>query len=322
MGVEGRRLGCVTCIGGLLLPIFLVSGCGTRNVPRIEAQYYEQCVRPLVRMQEADSRLTQAAAQGALGGALAGAVVGLMVTASNPYALPVGLGIGAAAGALVGAGVGYTFAKLDQIADENTRFASIRVTANQDLSKANRLQLYSYECMQCYLREFDALKTSYEQGRILKSEYSARFKEIYAAMEALGRIIGSMDKELSRTQGEFSQSLAKTPGMLPTAGITPKPRAMEKPRRKRSARDLSSSLAANRTRVNQAQSKNDADLTTILSESAGRVTPPKQNPEHIKQNYGQGYAEARKEVEDLRSTHEEALAIMHEAAAEAGIDMV
>ncbi|MBQ7607354.1 MAG: hypothetical protein IJU76_05230 [Desulfovibrionaceae bacterium] len=308
--------------GALLLPVLCVSACATRNAPRIEAHYYGECVRPLVRMQEADSRLSQSAAQGALAGALAGAVIGMMVTASNPYALPVGLGVGLAAGAAVGAGVGYSFAKIEQIADEDTRFASIRVTANQDLTKANRLQLYSYECMQCYMREFDALKTSYEQGRILKAEYNARFQEIYNAMKILGGIIGSMDKELTRTEGEFKHSLASTAVQIPSPKPQPALETKTKPRRKRSARDFSSSLSTNCSRVRQAQDKNDADLTAILSESAGRVSPPKQQPERIKQEYGESYANARQEINDLRSVHKEALTIMHEAALEAGIDMV
>ena len=315
--------------GATTLSMLLATGCATTPVPQIEAQYYGQCVKPLVRMQEADNRLARTTAQSTLGGALAGAVIGLMVTASNPYALPVGIGVGAAAGAAVGAGVGYSFAKLDQIADENTRFASIRVTANQDLSKANRLQLYCYESMTCYMREFDALKAAYEQGNLPQEEYRKRFSEIYAAMRTLGGIIGKMDAEISRTEGEFNASVSRRPSVAPAtsqlqpAAIEPAaPGAPAVRQKARSGQRLAARLAERRARVEKAQEKNEADLTAMLEECVGKVTPPKQNVAAIRENYGNGYVEARREIDDLRSTLKDALAIMDEAAFEAGIDMV
>ncbi len=307
--------------GVAAVSMLLATGCATTPVPQIEAHYYGQCVKPLVRMQEADNRLARKTAQSALGGALAGAVVGLMVTASNPYALPVGIGVGAAAGAAVGAGVGYSFAKLDQIADENTRFASIRITANQDLSKANRLQLYCYESMTCYMREFDALKAAYEQMNVSHEEYRKRFSEIYAAMQTLGGIIGRMDAEIARTEREFNASFSRQPAPAPAASQPAAPAARQSSRSS-SGRNLAASLAERRSRVEKAQEKNEADLTAMLEECVGKVTPPKQNVVAIRRDYGNGYAETRREIDDLRSTLRDALAIMDEAALEAGIDMV
>lgn len=318
-----RRSAMRGIAGAAAVSMLLAAGCATTPVPQIEAHYYGQCVKPLVRMQEADNRLARTTAQSALGGALAGAVIGLMVTASNPYALPVGIGVGAAAGAAVGAGVGYSFAKLDQIADENTRFASIRITANQDLSKANRLQLYCYESMTCYMREFDALKTSYEQGKLTQEEYRNRFSEMYAAMQTLGRIIGKMDAEIARTEEEFNASVSRRPSVaLAASQPVASKRAGVARQRPRSGRHLAASLAERRSRVEKAQEKNDADLTAMLEECVGKVTPPKQNVAAIRRDYGTGYAETRREIDDLRSTLGDALAIMDEAALEAGIDMV
>lgn len=317
----GTRRSATRGIAAAVVPMLLTTGCATTPVPQIEARYYGQCVKPLVRMQEADNRLARTTAQSALGGALAGAVIGLVVTASNPYALPVGIGVGAAAGAAVGAGVGYSFAKLDQIADENTRFASIRITANQDLSKANRLQLYCYESMTCYLREFDALKTSYEQGNLPQEEYRNRFSEIYAAMQTLGRIIGRMDAEITRTEGEFNASVSRRPSVAAPVTSQPAEVARQTPR-PRSSQHLVASLAERRSRVKKAQEKNEADLTAMLEECVGKVTPPKQNVAAIRHDYGNGYAETRREIDELRSTLKATLAIMDEAAFEAGIDMV
>ena len=186
----------------LLLVFCFCTGCANQNVPRIDAHYYRQCVSPLVEMQHSTSHLYKQTAGTALMGALGGAVIGLIVTPGNI----VGPLVGAAVGAGTGAAVGYSFAKLQQIHNENTRFASIRITANQDLTEANRLQLYAYECMECYMAEFEKLRNAFENGEILKSEYSTRYTEIRKAMRQLGEIIGNMEKEIARTESEFNSS--------------------------------------------------------------------------------------------------------------------
>jgi len=303
-------------------------GCASKPLPRIEAQYYAQCVQPLVRMQEADNRVAQATIRSALGGAFAGAVIGLFTTAANPSALPLGIGIGAAAGAAVGAGVGYSFAVLDRISDENIRFASIRITANQDLSKANRLQLYSYESLLCYMREFESLQTSYQQGTLDKETYQARFREIYAAMRELGRIIGKMDAELARTEKEFNDLFSRptVTAEAPAPAVVSPPAKAKKPRasrtQSRSRQQLSATLLVQQERVQQAQKINDTDLTAMLQECSGKVSPPKQNPVAIQTSYGNSYAETRIDVDTLRTTHQELLEIMNDAALQSGIDVV
>lgn len=294
-----------------------IAGCSAKELPQIKAQHYPQCIKPLVAMQEADNRLAQTTAQSALGGALAGAVIGLIATASNPYAIPVGLGIGAAAGAATGAAVGYSFAKLEQISDENTRFASIRITANQDLTKANRLQLYSYECLVCYIREFDALQAAYQNGSLTREEYNDKFAEILSAMKELGKIIGKMDAELSRTEQEFNSSLSRTQHLTPVPVETAQP-----PRTVRSTQQIFNHLAESRSKTQATQERNDIDLTAMLEECAGKVTPPKQDVQSIQQNYSRGYAETRQQVDSLRASHRDALEIMSNAAIQAGIDTV
>ena len=294
-----------------------ITGCSTKVLPKIEAQHYPQCIKPLVAMQEADNRLARTTAQSALGGALAGAVIGLIATASNPYAIPVGLGIGAAAGAATGAAVGYSFAKLEQISDENTRFASIRITANQDLSKANRLQLYSYECLVCYMREFDALQTAYQSGTLNREEYKNKFSEIFSAMKELGKIIGKIDTELSRTEQEFNSSFSRTQYATPVPIESVRP-----PKPTRSTQQIFSQLADSRSKTQATQERNDIDLTAMLEECAGKVTPPKQDVQAIQENYSKGYAEARQQVDLLRASHRDALEIMSNAAIQAGIDTV
>lgn len=316
----------------VMLLIALTAGCAAHTrqdavtIPKLEARYYPQCIRPLVGMQEADSRVTQQTARSAIGGALAGAIIGILTTGRLEGAIA-----GLIGGAVSGAAIGYTFAKFDQIADENTRFASIRITANQDLSKANRLQLYSYECLQCYLYEFEKLQEDYEGGRILKEEYTQRFTEIRKSMIALGKVIGNMDEEITRTEKEFATSFTRTaakaapaPVATPaTAPASPKKavRAAAHPRRA-GTRRLSATLAEKRARIEKAQEKNDEDLTAMLSEFAGKVRPPRQDSRTIEKNYGESYTEARQQMEDLRTTHREALEIMDKAAIEAGIDMV
>ncbi len=303
----------------------VLTGCAAKPPPRIEARYYAQCIQPLVRMQEADNRVAQATVRSALGGAFAGAVIGLFTTAANPSALPLGIGIGAAAGAAVGAGVGYSFAVLDRISDENVRFASIRITANQDLSKANRLQLYSYESLICYMREFESLQTAYRQGTLDREAYQARFRELYAAMRELGRIIGKMDAELARTEKEFNALFSRPTAATeaPRAAPPPASEAVRPPRtRPRSRNRLSATLAVQQARVQQAQKHNEADLTVMLQECSGKVSPPRQDAGAIRATYGNGYTEARLDVDTLRATHQELLEIMHDAALQSGIDIV
>ncbi len=101
--------------------------------------------------------------------------------------------------------------KMNQTADENTRLASIRVTANQDLSKANSLQLDAYACISCYTREFDALLAGYENGLLGRAEYAERFGEIHRGMVALGETIGTMDSDIRRMEREFNESMARYP---------------------------------------------------------------------------------------------------------------
>lgn len=106
-------------------------------------------------------------------------------------------------------GIGY--AKMNQMANENTRLASIRVAANQNLGKANSLQLYAYECISCYTREFDGLQADYEDGLLSKEEYIERFREIHWAMVALSETIGQMDDDIQRMEHEFNETIARYP---------------------------------------------------------------------------------------------------------------
>ncbi len=106
---------------------------------------------------------------------------------------------------------GSTYTNTNQIADENTRLASIRVTANQDLGKANRLQLYAYECISCYTREFDVLQADYENGLLGKEEYAGCFREIHRGMVVLDDTIGQMDDNIQRMEREFNETIARYP---------------------------------------------------------------------------------------------------------------
>lgn len=300
----------------LLLAFCLCLGCANQNVPRIDAHYYRQCVSPLVEMQHSTSHLYKQTAGAALMGALGGAVIGLVVTPGNI----VGPLIGAAIGAGTGAAVGYSFAKLRQIHNENVRFASIRITANQDLTEANRLQLYAYECMECYMTEFEKLRNAYENGQMLKSEYQKRYAEIRKAMQQLGQIIGNMEQEIARTENEFNSSFIvseQTPqkaSKSATTATTVKQRRATKP--------IKAVFAENRAKVEKAQSANDDDLTVMLETFAGKAIPPKQNVQAIATDYGHGYAETRQQIESLKASHFQAMEIMDRAAIEAGIDMV
>ncbi len=307
----------------IILYIFMMlmlSSCAPSSIPKINAQYYPQCIQPLVKMQISDTHITQATIKTAIFGAIGGAIVGFATSGDAVGALA-----GAAIGASTGAIVGYSFSKINQISDENTRFASIRITANQDLSNANRLQIYSYECIMCYMREFEILQTSYKNGNIVKYEYAMRFAEIKNAMVELGKIIGNMDTEISRTEREFTATLSRPTEI---SSLVPKPAVVSEIRRKPSQQKnhrkacLSDILAEKRAHIEQAQEKNEADLSIMIDDFAGKPHPPKQDIQAIKQNYGQKYAEARQQIEDLRHTYSEVMAIMDKAAIEAGIDMV
>ncbi len=333
-----RLVACLTA-GTLML-----SSCAPTNIPNVgESCYYGHCVEPLVEMQKKDTTIAVNTAKSAAGGALAGAVIGIVIAAATGgRALPAVL-IGLGAGALSGAVIGYTYTKMNQISDENTRFASVRVTANQDLSKANRLQLYSYESITCYIREFDRLQEAYESGVMPPEEYAKRFEEIHRAMVALGEVIGNMENDIRRTEREFNTSFTKVPlkpepeassaPSAPSSNTTiaksaPKPRptpVVRKPRPKhtqRAGKRISELVAKNKKKVEQTQAKNDDDLGNMLETFAGKVTPPPQSVSKIKQQYGQGYSDTRQQINDLRAVHREAMSIMNAAANEAGIDMV
>ena len=301
--------------------------------------YYPQCSEPLLEMQRRDETLMKQTVESAMGGGLGGAVVGIVAAGDVTGAL-IGMGIGVLSGGIIG----YTFAKMDQVEDENTRFASIRLTANQDLSKANRLQLYSYESMTCYMRVFDKLQESYAAGSLSKEEYANRFKEIRDAMVELGKVIGNMDENIRRTEREFNASFSKSVPVAPVAPVdapvaqpdSPKKQtaATRKPARKKRAQQseeireqsaserIADTLAKNKKRVEATQAKNDDDLAVIQQDFAGKETPPPQNVKLIKTQYGQGYKTTRQQMDELRDVHREALNIMDSAALEAGIDMV
>ncbi len=297
----------------LLSCFLLVSGCAGTAVPRIPAQHYPQCVQPLVHMQNSDTTVARQTAGSVLLGALGGAVIGFITTGDVGGAAVGGL-LGAAAGGIVG----YSFAKLDQISDENTRFASIRITANQDLSHANRLQLYAYQAMQCYILEFEKLHAAYLDGKVLLPDYTERFLEIRTAMQELGGLIGNMEQQISRTEKEFTASLSKVQAAPEIKTTTPPPR-----RRPRSTlRTASAALTVQNAEVEKAQEIQDEDLTAILNDFAGKVTPPQQDIQTIGRTYGKDYADTRTRIQDLRAAHREVMDIMDQAALEAGIDMV
>lgn len=300
----------------LIIILFLMSGCATNKLPHIETYYYKQCIKPLVQMQELDNKLVKNTMGGAIGGALAGAIIGVIATGRLEGGL-VGLGVGAASGAAIG----YSFTKLDQITDENTRFASIRITANQDLSKANRMQLYSYECLICYMNEFEYLQMAYNNGKITHHEFSERFREIRNAMIELGKIIGNVDSEILRTEKEFNQIISKSTNLSKVTS-TEINKKTESTKPKTLSVNFSQEIAEKQTKIRKIQENNDKDFTDMLDDFAGKATSPAQHISSIEKLYGDGYAQTRQQLDDLRDTHRKVMEIMDRAAIEAGIDMV
>ena len=277
-------------------------------------------------MREADVKLAEATSLSALGGALAGAIIGVIVTGKITGAV-----VGGVIGATSGAFVGYSFTKLKQISDENTRFASIRVTANQDLTRANRLQLYAYESLMCYMQEFENAHTLFEQGKIFKDEYLKRFVEIRNAMKELGKTIGNIEGEIARTEKEFSDSFSRTEAPVKKHEYAPQPLVKStksheaaKSKKKFSMRkeQITAHLTRARTRTRESQQKNDADLEAMLDDCAGLAHPPRQNAQVIEKIYGDAYADLRQRIDEFRATHQEVMLLMEEAAQEAGLDMV
>lgn len=306
----------------IFLILVFLTGCGVpkKVIPRIETRYYHHCIKPLADLQQADANVTRSTLSGGLQGALAGAMIGFFTSGKIEGAL-IGLGIGTLSGSVIG----YTFAKVDQIADEDRRFASIRITANQDLSKANRVQLYAYESLTCYIDEFNMLQDKFSNNLILSSEYEERFKEINKAMKSLGLMIGDIQKDILRTEKEFNSSINKTankPHDYASSSYTKIILPQKTHSTKKRLGELQSNLKQKRLRLKAEQDKNDEDLTAMMDDFAGKLSPPKQNVQKISVEYGQRYDTAVLEIQELHRIHKEAMQIMFQTATETGIDVI
>lgn len=320
----------------------LLASCAPSNIPKLESCFYPQCAEPLIEMQKRDSKVVTTTATSAAGGALLGGLGAALTSGNRKEILRA-----AAVGALAGGVAGFTYAKVKQISDENQRFASLRVVANQDLSKATRLQLYAYECMYCYIREFDGLQADYENGLVGKEEYAERFREIHRAMIALGETIGKMDGDIQRTEREFNETIARGPSEFqdwkdfddpaPPSKVTRKKdkkgsaKVVKGKKRKqvqqvqapqRPSQRLMANLDKSKQKVKQMQTRNESEAALIKRDIEGQANPPRQDVQGIRKQYSEGYAITRKRQDELESAHREAMSIMDEAATKSGIDMV
>ncbi len=327
----------------------LLASCAPTNIPKLDSCFYPQCAEPLIEMKKSDNDVVTKTVVSSAGGALLGGLAAALTSGK-----PKDIAIATAAGAVSGGVAGYTYAKVKQTSSENERFAYLRVVANHDLSRANRLQLYAYECLYCYIREFDGLQADYENGLLGKEEYIERFREIHRAMIALGEVLGQIDTDIQRTEQNFNESLGRDPSYINTEDsedpyeFEPSPKVTKSKGKKqkhvaktsakstkghkqkqvakktpqRPAQRLLATLDESKEEAKQVKARNDSETAIIKRDIEGKQTLPSQNVQNIKKQYSQGYAVTHRQQNELKSVHREAMNIMDEAAQKSGIDMV
>lgn len=295
-------------VGVLACSLTILPGCAKSVIPDIKAEHYPQCVRPFQDLETAEKAAQKKAAAAGLVGLGVGFGAGL---ASGDWKTAIALGLTLATVSAIGT---YSFASIDQKMEEEKRFATIRATADANLGSYNRFQMYCYESMLCYLREFDNLQNAYRAGTITKPEYTEKFKEIRDAMAVLGKSIGAVDKNLKKVDGEFV-------AMMNKSGVKPrKARVSHARRAPKTTRALVKRIESN----NRSLQKEQKMLAGLASESASTdgAKLKKQSMTTINKQYDSRFVASGNQLDNLREANTQALDIMDQAALEAGIDMV
>lgn len=295
-------------IGLLVCSLTILPACAKSVVPDIKAEHYPQCVRPFQDLQAAEEAAQKKAAAAGVVGFTAGFGASLL-SGDIKKALVVGLAVG-----MVSAVGAYSFASIDQKMEEEKRFATIRATADANLSSYNRFQMYCYEAMLCYLREFDNLQNAYRAGTVTKPEYTEKFKEIRGAMVVLGKSIGTVDKNLKKVDGEFVEMMNKS-------GVKPrKAKVARAQRAPKNTRELVRRIERNNKSLQREQGR----LANLANKSATTdgAKLKKQGMRTINSQYDSRFVASSTQLDNLREANTQALSIMDQAALEAGIDMV
>ncbi len=335
-----------------LLLGMLISVQGCVALPKIvsDTRYYPQCVEPFVALQEAhDALIKKTALSAAIGGA-AGGVVGGVLTGSWQGAL-IGIGIGAVAGAITG----FSYQKYHQIKDHQQRMLAYRGTATCDLSTCNELQLAAYESLQCYIREFSTLLSSYAQRNISQADFMDRYAEIQRGMKEVYELLSESGMEMSRLNEEFREVLRTDPQN--SMRTLPAPKANVKAQNAKYETELNSDpaflmsqllreieqyrnavlaqqdvLADKRIALAETRQEMRAkrQQVTVVSSSRTKTSRAKTisrvaRPDTLQSvisEHAEGYGQAAGQLKNMMEMNERIIRIMAKAASQAGLDVV
>lgn len=213
----------------------LMTGCASKYGTQItKVERYPQCYRPIQSLRDAESKVASDTAAGVAVGALSGALIGFLASGGKAQGALVGAGTGALAGGVIG----YSQAKQQQIADENTRMASYLRDIKGDISGLNAATASARMAIQCYEGEFDKLIVEYKQHRITKADLQLAYSEIRSGIEESETILGSIITSARKRDGEYQEALTTESQLkgVPVPEAQPKQVAAPAPTKKKQSK--------------------------------------------------------------------------------------
>ncbi len=304
----------------ICLAAFLTACAPQAKIPKINAEYYPQCVKPFQDLAEAQKALVQRTIVSGVVGAAGGAAVGALVSGDWKGALAGGLIGGVSAGA-----VGYASGKQQQIKDVKARLASYRADMTTDIKNMSQVELYSMLSLQCYVREFKILLGSYRAHRILEADFKSHYAEIRNGMTQISTVLDDAYKQSVKREQEFRNALASEREL---AKAKPKEnRTLAAAEQKRSRQTKAISKVKNINQMEQLidNAKKDAEQNAAKQEAAYASAIDSQvsaSLDSISSDFDTNYTANTARIASTKTLYSKSLDIMDEAASHAGIDMV
>ena len=222
-----------------------------------------------------------------------------------------------------------------------------------DLINSTEIELTALQSLKCYIHEFEIIQQQLSTGKITKSEFESRYKEIRIAIQELGKITGdtktliamretevrsSIEKEFKKTNykpiSKFETVASKREQRKRRSQVS---RMTHKKRRARTSVPAANvpvssfELASIKSNLDALSNEARADYTryqqqNILpkkeQETTNAAAAKNQTTAHDIEIVYSNYPDKVAQIEEIENQRVRTLEIMDEAASKTGIDMV
>ena len=301
--------------------VIMTGACAPQaKIPKINAEYYPQCVKPFQDLAEAQKALVQRTIVSGVVGVAGGAAVGALVSGNWKGALVGGIVGGIAAGT-----AGYASGKQQQIKDVKARLASYRVDMKTDIKNMSQVELYSMLSLQCYVREFKKLLGNYRAHRISEADFKSHYAEIRNGMTQISTVLDDAYNQSVKRDQEFRNALASERELAKDKPKENRTLAAAEQKRSRQTRAISQVKNINQMERLINNTKKDAERNAAKQEAAYASAIDSQasaSLDSISSDFDTNYTTNTVRIASTKTLYSKSLDIMDEAASHAGIDMV